>query len=79
MSILLTWQDLLAVEKQQQYFQSILREVAQQRAAKITIYPPAAQIFEAFRLTEFHQIKVVILGQDPYHGPGQDHGVPFSV
>lgn len=79
MSISLTWQDVLAGEKQQAYFQSILREVAKQRAAGITIYPPAAHVFEAFRLTEFRHIKVVILGQDPYHGPGQAHGLAFSV
>lgn len=79
MSTRLTWQELLAVEKQQPYFKSILREVAKQRASNVTIYPPAAQVFEAFRLTEFHQIKVVILGQDPYHGPDQAHGLAFSV
>jgi uracil-DNA glycosylase len=47
--------------------------------AKYTIFPPGPQIFNAFRLTPFHAVRVVILGQDPYHGPGQAHGLCFSV
>ena len=43
------------------------------------IYPPAADVFNAFKFTEFEQVKVVILGQDPYHGPNQAHGLCFSV
>jgi uracil-DNA glycosylase len=43
------------------------------------MYPPGSQIFKAFELTPLPQVKVVILGQDPYHGPGQAHGLSFSV
>lgn len=59
---------------------SALREflVSEKRLGKV-IYPPAAQIFAAFDATPFDQVKVVILGQDPYHGPGQAHGLCFSV
>ena len=52
------------------------------RAEKVAgkqIYPPGSQIFHAFELTPFNKVKVVILGQDPYHGPGQAHGLSFSV
>ena len=51
----------------------------QRRAAGATIYPPGGEIFSAFDATPFHAVKVVILGQDPYHGPGQAHGLCFSV
>ena len=51
----------------------------QRRAAGATIYPPGGEIFSAFDATPFDAVKVVILGQDPYHGPGQAHGLCFSV
>jgi len=51
----------------------------QRKAAGIAIYPPGAEIFAAFDATPFDQVKAVILGQDPYHGPGQAHGLCFSV
>lgn len=51
----------------------------QEREAGRIIYPPAADVFNAFKATEFNQVKVVILGQDPYHGAGQAHGLAFSV
>lgn len=51
----------------------------QRKAAGATIYPPGADIFAAFDATPFDAVKVVILGQDPYHGPGQAHGLCFSV
>ena len=51
----------------------------QRRAAAATIYPPGGEIFAAFDATPFDAVKVVILGQDPYHGPGQAHGLCFSV
>jgi len=51
----------------------------QRKAAGIRIYPPGAEIFAAFAATAFDEVKVVILGQDPYHGPGQAHGLCFSV
>jgi len=51
----------------------------QRKAAGAAVYPPGAEIFAAFEATPFDQVKVVILGQDPYHGPGQAHGLCFSV
>lgn len=75
----LTWHDILAPEKTQPYFVETLQFVAAERAAGKTIYPPQKDVFNAFRYTEFHDVKVVILGQDPYHGPGQAHGLAFSV
>lgn len=73
------WRDLLGPEKQQDYFQNTLTYVEQRRAEGITVYPPKEQVFEAFKATPFEQVKVVILGQDPYHGPNQAHGMCFSV
>lgn len=74
-----TWSDMIGAEKQQPYFLHILEQVRHERAVGKTIYPPQAEVFNAFRLTEFDQVKVVILGQDPYHGPNQAHGLAFSV
>ena len=74
-----TWKDVIGAEKKQAYFQHILQQVQQARAAGRVIYPPQAEVFNAFKLTEFEQVKVVILGQDPYHGPNQAHGLAFSV
>ncbi|MBP2167938.1 uracil-DNA glycosylase [Erwinia toletana] len=75
----LTWHDVLAEEKQKPYFIETLSAVASERAAGKTVYPPQKDVFNAFRLTELGAIKVVILGQDPYHGPNQAHGLAFSV
>ncbi len=74
-----TWTDLLAEEKQKDYFKQTLSYVAKQRAKGVTIYPPQNEVFTAFALTSFEQVKVVIIGQDPYHGPNQAHGLSFSV
>ena len=74
-----TWSDVLGQEKEQQYFIEIMNYVAGERASGKTIYPPKEQVFSAFKATEFDQVKVVILGQDPYHGPNQAHGLCFSV
>lgn len=73
------WNALLKVETQQDYFCSILKAVESERLAGRQIFPTEDQVFEAFRLTPFEQVKVVILGQDPYHGPNQAHGLAFSV
>ncbi len=73
------WQALLGEEKQQSYFIDTLNSVKQRRAAGITVYPPQKDIFHAFAATPFEQLKVVIIGQDPYHGPNQAHGLCFSV
>lgn len=75
----LTWHDVIGAEKQQAYFQQTLSFVDAERQAGKVIYPPAKDVFNAFRFTEFNQVKVVILGQDPYHGPNQAHGLCFSV
>ena len=74
-----TWQQAIGSEKQQAYFQQILNTVQQEREQGIVIYPPNADVFNAFKVTEFDQIKVVILGQDPYHNINQAHGLAFSV
>ena len=75
----LTWHDVLAEEKQQPYFINTLSTVAAERQSGQTIYPPQKDVFNAFRLTELGDVNVVILGQDPYHGPHQAHGLAFSV
>ena len=75
----LTWHDVLAEEKEKPYFIETLKQVADERAAGITVYPPQKDVFNAFRLTELGDVNVVILGQDPYHGPNQAHGLSFSV
>lgn len=74
-----TWSDILAKEKQQNYFQQTLNYVADRRAQGIVVYPPNEEVFSAFKFTPFDQVTVVILGQDPYHGAGQAHGLCFSV
>lgn len=73
------WQQLLGAEKQQAYFLETLMQIRQARAAGTVIYPPDSEIFSTFKLTSLEDLKVVILGQDPYHGPNQAHGLAFSV
>ncbi len=79
MSTSTTWHDVLGEEKQEAYFVETLQQVQAERQQGITIYPPAPEVFTAFKLTELADIRVVILGQDPYHGPNQAHGLAFSV
>ncbi|CAQ83368.1 MULTISPECIES: uracil-DNA glycosylase [Photorhabdus] len=79
MSAPLTWHNVIGNEKKQPYFIDTLAYVAKERQAGKTIYPPQQDVFNAFRYTELADIKVVILGQDPYHGPNQAHGLSFSV
>ena len=74
-----SWKNALACEFEKPYFESLVRVLRQEKAAGKIIYPPGSQIFHAFELTPVDQVKVVILGQDPYHGPGQAHGLSFSV
>ena len=74
-----TWKNALASEFEKPYFASLVRFLREEKAAGVRIFPPGSQIFRAFELTPVPQIKVVILGQDPYHGPGQAHGLSFSV
>lgn len=79
MSNAITWHDVIGQEKEQSYFRDTLAFVAAERQSGKTIYPPQADVFNAFRSTELNQVSVVILGQDPYHGPNQAHGLSFSV
>ena len=74
-----TWADILDQEKKQPYFQQMMQFVESERATGKTIYPPKQDVFNAFALTKLEKVKVVILGQDPYHGPNQAHGLCFSV
>ncbi|WP_273022245.1 uracil-DNA glycosylase [Rheinheimera sp.] len=75
----MSWQQLLGEEKRQPYFVDTLTQVEQARQAGQVIYPPQSDVFNAFKLTELDNLKVVLLGQDPYHGPNQAHGLAFSV
>ncbi|QPG06258.1 uracil-DNA glycosylase [Salinimonas marina] len=75
----MNWHDVLGEEKQKPYFQTLMEKVEQERAAGKTIYPPREDVFNALKVTPLDNIKVVILGQDPYHGPNQAHGLSFSV
>ena len=74
-----SWKDALAGEFDKPYFASLVRFLHEEKSAGQKIYPPGSQIFKAFELTPLDDLKVVILGQDPYHGPGQAHGLSFSV
>ena len=73
------WKAVLAPEFEKPYFQELAAWLHAEKRAGKTIYPPGRQIFRAFELTPFDQVKVVILGQDPYHNPGQAEGLSFSV
>ena len=74
-----SWKNALAGEFEKPYFAELVRFLHGEKAAGKVIYPPGSQIFRAFELTPVDQVKVVILGQDPYHGPGQAMGLSFSV
>lgn len=73
-----SWKSVLKDEFEQQYFKT-LKEFLLDEKSRYAVYPPGGLIFNAFRLTPFDQVRVVLLGQDPYHGPGQAHGLCFSV
>lgn len=73
-----SWKEVLQTEFGKAYFEQLITFVKQEYATK-TIYPPEKLIFNAFDQCPFDQVKVVIIGQDPYHGPGQAHGLCFSV
>ena len=74
-----SWKALLISEYEKDYMQSLSHFLREQKLHKKIIYPPGNKIFNAFQLTKFEKLKVVILGQDPYHGIGQAHGLSFSV
>ncbi|QRN40659.1 MAG: uracil-DNA glycosylase [Neisseriaceae bacterium] len=75
---MVTWTDVIGDIKNTDFFRDILIKVARERT-QYSIYPEKKDVFNAFRLTEFSNLKVVILGQDPYHGVGQANGLAFSV
>ena len=74
-----SWKKVLAPEFDKPYFRQLAAELHAEKRAGQVIYPPGPLIFNAFNLTPFEAVKVVILGQDPYHGPGQAEGLSFSV
>ena len=74
-----SWLNRLASEFEKPYMRGLEAFLAQEFSAKKVIYPPFDLTFNAFCQTPFDQVKVVIIGQDPYHGPGQAHGLCFSV
>ena len=73
-----TWNEILAEEMQKDYYQE-LQDFVQKRRAEVRVFPEEKNVFNALELTPFESVKVVILGQDPYHGFGQAHGLSFSV
>jgi uracil-DNA glycosylase len=74
-----SWKDQLKNEFNQDYFAHIKHFIINEKAKGKEVYPPGKLMFNAFNLTPFEQVKVVIIGQDPYHGMGQAHGLSFSV
>ncbi|WP_313893289.1 uracil-DNA glycosylase [Psychrobacillus sp.] len=78
MSKLLSWKEVLAEELEKPYIAE-LRQFLDEEYENQTVYPARTEIGSAFQMTPFHEVKIVILGQDPYHGEGQAHGMSFSV
>jgi uracil-DNA glycosylase len=74
-----SWLERLDDQFQQEYMQKLRDFLVTRKEHRAVIYPPGKQIFNALNSTPFEQVRVVILGQDPYHGPGQAHGLCFSV
>ena len=73
-----TWHDVIGGEKEKEYFHAV-RSFEQSERNHHKVFPAAENVFKALELTPFDNVKVVILGQDPYHGDGQAHGLSFSV
>jgi len=74
-----SWKKVLQEEFSKPYFKEIKSLLIKEREQKVAVYPPGNVIFNAFNKTPFDKVKVVIIGQDPYHGKGQAHGLCFSV
>ena len=74
-----SWKNVLKEEFDKPYFRDLVDFLHKEKSDGKVIYPPGPKIFRAFDLTPFDQVRVVILGQDPYHGPGQAEGLSFSV
>ncbi len=75
----ISWRDVLRPEFDKPYFKELMQFVEKERSSGIPIYPPQEDVFNAFKKTPFSKVKAVIVGQDPYHGPRQAHGLSFSV
>jgi len=73
------WKKSLENEFKEAYFHDLVEFLKTEKSSKQVVYPPGPMIFNAFNLTDLDQVKVVIIGQDPYHGPNQAHGLSFSV
>ena len=73
------WKQLLNDEFKKEYFIQLVEHIKTEKSQGKVIYPPGSLFFNAFNTTPFDKVKLVILGQDPYHGPGQAHGLCFSV
>lgn len=74
-----SWKQVLEGEFKQPYFQSLATFLKKEKSSGKKVYPPGSLIFNAFNTTPFNEVKVVILGQDPYHNPGEAMGLSFSV
>jgi uracil-DNA glycosylase len=79
MKIEASWHRQMQEELSKSYIEQLKKFIAQEKAENKIIYPPESLVFNAFLHTPFDQVKVVIIGQDPYHGPNQAHGLSFSV
>ncbi|MCH1929766.1 uracil-DNA glycosylase [Shewanella sp. A25] len=77
--ILTTWQAFIDHQRNEPYYQRLIAFVNQEREAGKVIYPPKEEVFNAFKATPLENVRVVLIGQDPYHGPNQAHGLCFSV
>lgn len=75
----MSWSNFINEQQQQNYFKVLQQFIEQEQKLGKTIYPKESERFAAFKLTELEKTKIVILGQDPYHGEGQAHGLSFSV
>lgn len=73
------WYEFVQLQKKQPYFHKLTDKLLERKAAGAIVFPPETDVFKAYELVEPNQVKVVILGQDPYHGKGQAHGLSFSV
>lgn len=73
-----TWREFVEAEAEQPYFRQLMNRVDAERG-RYEVYPPREDMFSCFRYCPLDAVKVVIIGQDPYHGPGQAHGMSFSV
>ena len=74
----MNWEQLIKQEQQKEYFQQ-LQQFINEEYQKYVVYPEKKNIYQAFKLTPYDEVKVVLLGQDPYHNPGQAQGLSFSV